>query len=189
MDQVQLELPGRELDAEFLIGRPLEQILRYIGTDHEASAFLRNYADALREKVAAVAAVGLDWGICHGDMHGNNNAVETDLRFTHFDFEWSAPGWRAYDLAQVRIRKRQSAEKKEELWRTFLAGYRSVRSFSEADEQAVELFVLVRRFWIMSLDVCFIPSQFGVLDFGEDWLNGYLEEFRGAGLVEYVQKK
>lgn len=184
MDRIKLELPRRDLDAELLIGEPLKRIIRYIGEDNPAAEFLRQYAAALRNRVASAAAAGLDWGLCHGDMHGNNNAVETDLRFTHFDFEWSAPGWRAYDLAQVRNRKRQSGERKEELWQALLAGYRSVRPFSEQDEQAVELFVLVRRFWIMSLDVLFVPTQFGALDFGEDWLNDFLKEFRGAGLVE-----
>lgn len=184
LDRIQLELPRRALDAEFLIGDSLQRIIGYIGEEHQAADFLRRYADVLRNKVAASVAAALDWGICHGDMHGNNNAVEKDRRFTHFDFEWAAPGWRAYDLAQVRIRKRQSAENKKELWQALLAGYRSVRPFSERDEQAVELFTLVRRFWVMSLDVLFIPSQSGALDYGDDWLNDFLVEFRGAGLVQ-----
>ncbi|WP_336774936.1 phosphotransferase [Paenibacillus sp. MMO-58] len=186
MDQVQLELPRRELNTEFLVEESLQRIIRHIGKEHPAAVFLREYANALKDRVASAAAEGLDWGICHGDMHGNNNAVETDGRYTHFDFEWSAPCWRAYDLAQVRNRKRQSAESKDQLWQALLAGYRSVRSFSEKDEQAVELFVLVRRFWIMSLDVLFVPTQSGALDYGEDWLNDFLEEFRSAGLVQHA---
>ncbi|NIK71256.1 MULTISPECIES: phosphotransferase [unclassified Paenibacillus] len=186
MDQARLELPRWELDTEFLVEESLQRVIRHIGEEHPAETFLREYADALKEKVASAAAAGLDWGICHGDMHGNNNAVEISGRYTHFDFEWSAPGWRAYDLAQVRNRKRQSAEYKEQLWQALLAGYRSVRSFSEKDEQAVELFVLVRRFWIMSLDVLFVPTQSGALDYGEDWLNDFLEEFRSAGLVQHA---
>lgn len=186
MDRVRLELPRRELNTEFLVEESLQRIIRHIGAEHPAAIFLREYADALKDRVATAAASGLDWGICHGDMHGNNNAVETGGRYTHFDFEWSAPGWRAYDLAQVRNRKRQSAENKEQLWQALLAGYRSVRSFSEKDEQAVELFVLVRRFWIMSLDVLFVPTQSGALDYGEDWLNDFLEEFRSAGLVQHA---
>ncbi|GMK43572.1 hypothetical protein PghCCS26_06990 [Paenibacillus glycanilyticus] len=186
MDRVRLELPRRELNTEFLVEESLQRIIRHIGKEHPAAVFLREYADALQDRVASAAADGLDWGICHGDMHGNNNAVETGGRYTHFDFEWSAPGWRAYDLAQVRSRKRQSADNKEQLWQALLAGYRSVRSFSEKDEQAVELFVLVRRFWIMSLDVLFVPTQSGALDYGEDWLNEFLEEFRSAGLVQHA---
>jgi hypothetical protein len=30
----------------------------------------------------------------------------------------------------------------------------------------------------MSLDVAFIPSDSGVLDYGDDWLNDFVDEFR-----------
>ncbi|WP_374016554.1 hypothetical protein ABU162_20140 [Paenibacillus thiaminolyticus] len=56
---------------------------------------------------------------------------------------------------------------------------RSVRAFSEQDEAAVELFVIARRLWVMGLDVPFIHNETGALDFTEDGLNGFVEEFRG----------
>ncbi|MBB3112746.1 Ser/Thr protein kinase RdoA (MazF antagonist) [Paenibacillus phyllosphaerae] len=183
LDRVNLRLPRYELNTDFLIRQPLERIVDYIGGDNAASSFLREYAGALTEQVAAAANQGLDFGICHGDMHGNNNAFRTESSFTHHDFEWAARGWRAYDLAQVRARKRQAEDRKEALWQTLMSGYRSVRSFSEHEEAAIELFVAVRRFWIMSLDVAFIHSDSGALDFTQDWLDSFVEEFKGTGIL------
>ncbi|MEK4053780.1 phosphotransferase [Paenibacillus sp. FSL F4-0087] len=183
MDQVVLEQPRYELDTKFLIDEPLERIINYIGEKNEASSFLHTFARALKERIGVASKLGLDNGLCHGDMHGNNNAFQQGSQFIHYDFEWAANGWRAYDLAQVKARKRQSGEQKEVLWSALIAGYRSVRSFSAEDEQAVDLFIIARRFWVMGLDVAFIESDMGALDYGSDWLNSFVEEFRDKGIV------
>ncbi|WP_145152698.1 phosphotransferase [Paenibacillus xylanexedens] len=183
MDQVNMELPRYELDLKFLIDEPLERIINYIGENNEAAAFLHTFATTLKERIGAASRQGLDVGLCHGDMHGNNNAFQQDHQFIHYDFEWAAKGWRAYDLAQVKVRKRQSEDRKAALWSALMAGYRSVRSFSAEDEQAVDLFIVARRFWVMGLDVAFIESDMGALDYGEDWLDSFVEEFRDTGIV------
>ncbi|WP_339835598.1 phosphotransferase [Paenibacillus sp. FSL R7-0272] len=174
-----------KLDTKFLIDEPLERIIRYIGESHKETAFLQTFTTVLKEKISTISSSGLDYGLCHGDMHGNNNVFEQQERFIHYDFEWAAMGWRAYDLAQVKVRKRQSGdtEKKQQLWDALMKGYRSVRSFTDADEQAVDLFIIARRFWVMGLDVAFIDSDMGALDYGEDWLNDFIEEFRDTGIV------
>ncbi|MCZ1265256.1 phosphotransferase [Paenibacillus tundrae] len=184
MDQVVLEQPRYELDTKFLIDEPLERIINYIGEKNEAVSFLNTFARELKERIGVASKLGLDKGLCHGDMHGNNNAFQQGNQFIHYDFEWAAKGWRAYDLAQVKARKRQSGEQKEVLWSALMAGYRSVRSFSTEDEQAVDLFIIARRFWVMGLDVAFIESDMGALDYGSDWLNSFVEEFRDTGIVE-----
>lgn len=171
------------LDPGFLIDRPLERIIEYIGDKNASSTFLLEFGEELKRRIKSYAVQGLDWGLCHGDMHGNNHAFQLAGGFVHYDFEWTAPGWRAYDLAQVKIRKRQPAAGREELWQAVLSGYRSVRPFSARDEEAVDTFVWVRRLWVMSLDVAFIPSFSGALDYSDDWLNGFVEEIRGSGIL------
>ncbi|QOS76917.1 phosphotransferase [Paenibacillus sp. JNUCC31] len=183
MDRVTMELPRYELDTKFLIDEPLERILNYVGKSSEAVPFLNAFTQTLKERIAAVSSQGLDVGLCHGDMHGNNNAFQQGKQFIHYDFEWAAPGWRAYDLAQVKARKRQSGERKAVLWDALMAGYRSIRSFSKQDEEAVDLFIIARRFWVMGLDVAFIESDTGGLDYGSDWLDSFIEEFRETGIV------
>jgi Ser/Thr protein kinase RdoA (MazF antagonist) len=183
LNQVIVDQPRYDLDTNFLIVQPLDRIVSYIGEKNEAVPFLHHFANALQERIVDTAEKGLDWGLCHGDMHGNNNAFQENTYFTHYDFEWAAKGWRAYDLAQVRGRKRQIADKKQLLWDSLMSGYRSVRDFSDQDELAIELFFIARRFWVMSLDVAFIHSDFGALDYSEDWLDGFIKEFRRYNIV------
>lgn len=183
MDQVNLNQLRYDLDTHFLINQPLERIVNYIGENNEAAPFLHQFADALKVRIAAVAEQGLDWGLCHGDLHGNNNAFQEGDFFTHYDFEWLAKGWRAYDMAQIKARKRQSEDNREQLWKALISGYRAVRNFSTQDEMAIELFIIVRRFWVMSLDVAFIHNNFGALDYSEDWLGSFINEFRSANMV------
>jgi len=182
MDNITLNHSRNNLDTSFLISQPLDRIVNYIGEQNSATPFLREFSEVLMERINNVSSQGLDWGICHGDMHGNNNAFQEGDSFTHYDFEWSAKGWRAYDLAQVRNRKRLPEDKKASLWNALISGYRSVRDFSEKDESSIELFMIARRFWIMGLDVEFI-NDYGVLDFSDDWLEGFINEFRLYNIV------
>ncbi|REK71294.1 phosphotransferase enzyme family protein [Paenibacillus paeoniae] len=183
MDNVKLWQPRMLLDTDFLIEKPLQRIIHHIGKEHKAVPFLRRFARELHTRVSEAAEQGLDWGLCHGDMHGNNNAFQNSSGFVHYDFEWAVPGWRAYDLAQVRVRKRQPEANQELLWQAVLAGYRSIRDFSKYDEAAVELFTVVRRWWVMGLDVMFVPNDMGALDYGEDWLRVFLEEFKSTEMT------
>jgi Ser/Thr protein kinase RdoA (MazF antagonist) len=180
MDQMEMNLPRNELNLEQLLDKSLQRILQYIGEEHPHAAFLKEYVEMITSRINAKVGQGLDWGLCHGDMHGNNNVHQDGELFSHYDFEWSSYGWRSYDLAQVLIsrRRNQSAEQAEISWNAILKGYRSVRAFSALDEQAVEDFVMVCRLWVMSLDVHFIGTLDGALDFGEEWLNAFIQEFR-----------
>ncbi|MDR9856212.1 phosphotransferase [Paenibacillus sp. VCA1] len=180
MDQIKIGLPKHELDTDFLIRQPVERIINYVGKDHSQSEFLLDFANELCAIIERRIELGLDWGICHGDLHGNNNVQFKEGTCTHIDFEWSSKGWRSYDLAQVLISRRRHhpIDQANTLWNAIINGYRSVRHFSANDEHAVEDFVIVRRLWVMSLDVAFINSFSGSLDYGEDWLNGFINEFK-----------
>ena len=139
------------------------------------------FTEELKKRITA-SARSLEWGLCHGDMHGNNNAFQQGGSFTHYDLEWTAKGWRAYDLAQVKARKRQSGEQKHNYgmrsWQVIVR-YET----SPEDEQAIDLFIIARRFWVMGLDVAFIENDMGALDYGDDWLNSFIEEFRETGII------
>lgn len=180
MDQIEIRQPKQELNIEFLIRQSVERIINYMGKDHSQAEFLADFANKLSEIIERRNEQGLDWGICHGDLHGNNNVQFNEGILTHIDFEWSSKGWRSYDLAQVLISRRRHhpLDHANTLWNAIVNGYRSVRHFSENDVNAVEDFLIVRRLWVMNLDVAFINSYSGSLDYGEDWLNGFIKEFK-----------
>lgn len=180
MDQIMIEQPKCELNIDFLIKQSVERIISYIGRDHSQVPFLLEFANKLTGILQIRIEQGLDWGICHGDMHGNNNAQFREETITHIDFEWSSNGWRSYDLAQVLFSRRRhnQLDRANTLWNAIINGYRSVRPLSENDVNTVEDFLIVRRLWVMNLDVKFIESLSGSLDYGEDWLNGFINEFK-----------
>lgn len=180
MDRIASSPVTRRLDLDFLIQQPIRSIIRYIGVEHPQTLFLTTFADRLMYQVKSRLEQGLDWGMIHGDMHGNNNVQYNGEHFSHIDFEWSGLGWRAYDLAQVWLsrRKHHSTDQAELLWNEILKGYRSIRPLSANDEHAISDFAMVRRLWVMSLDAAFIDSDSGSLDFGEDWIHAFVQEFQ-----------
>ncbi|WP_237401724.1 MULTISPECIES: phosphotransferase enzyme family protein [Saccharibacillus] len=92
------------LDLEFLMDRPLELIQLHMQHRPEDYHFICEKMSELKKQLAAKIEAGLDWGICHGDLHGNTNTAFTDDGvLTHYDFDISGYGWRAYDIAAVAL--------------------------------------------------------------------------------------
>lgn len=74
--------------------------------------YLYNVVVRLREKLEPLIGQGLDWGICHGDLHGNTNAAFAENgELTHYDFDLCGYGWRAYDIAEFRSWRHSAAGK------------------------------------------------------------------------------
>jgi Ser/Thr protein kinase RdoA (MazF antagonist) len=92
-------------------------------------------APALGERLKArLAQPALDRGICHMDLTLDNVHLAEEL--TVFDFDSSGTCWRAVEPWGVM----RLSSSYFEAW---LAGYRTVRPFSTADEQAVATFGIV----------------------------------------------
>jgi Ser/Thr protein kinase RdoA (MazF antagonist) len=92
-------------------------------------------AVALGERLKErLAEPGLDGGICHMDLTLDNVHLAEEL--TVFDFDSSGTCWRAVEPWGVLRLSRSYFE-------AWLAGYRTVRHFGTADEQAVATFGIV----------------------------------------------
>lgn len=174
------------LDFEHLIEKPLKVIKLHMGHRQEDYNFLYHLAMRLKEQLS-IFEEELDWGICHGDLHGNTNVAFTeDGKLTHYDFDICGYGWRAYDIAEFRLaREIHSGGNKEEiekLWESFLNGYRTVRNISESDLQAVPIFVALRQLWLFGL--CFSDTEFdGVADFDDGFIDSKMNFFRNLDLT------
>ncbi|MCL6604678.1 MAG: phosphotransferase [Paenibacillus sp.] len=170
------------LNLEYLIERPLNIIKLHMEHRQEDYNLICERILGLKQQLVMKIEEGLDWGVCHGDLHGNTNVAFADNgKLTHYDFDISGYGWRAYDIAEFRLaREIHSGHNKDEverLWDAFLNGYREVRDLSENDVEVVSIFVTLRQLWLFGL--CFSESeQIGVADFDDAFIDSKVEYFR-----------
>ncbi|MDH5163957.1 phosphotransferase [Heyndrickxia oleronia] len=175
-----------ELNLEFLIDHPLEVIQKAMVHRSEDFTFIEEVAIKLKNRIQELEPKGLDWGICHGDLHGNQNiSFCNDLTYTHYDFDICGYGWRAYDIAEFRLARQYHTngdkELLERLWSAFLEGYTSIRELSQNDLAAIPVFVWIRELWLMGL--CFQLRHIdGGIDTGDDFIDEKIDIFKKVQL-------
>lgn len=147
------QAPGKPppLDEYCLLVQPTKAVRSLPFVDHGTAAAVEELVSRLIERLHE-ARGSLAWGHCHGDCHGLNARItETGpLRrlATFFDFDDGGPGWLAYDLAVYLWNKALNPETLD-LWPSFLEGYRSVHALSDADLDAILLYVPIRHVWLV----------------------------------------
>lgn len=175
------------LDLEHLLDRPLAAVMPLLHERSDDRRYLQELVPLLRARVVRLAADGLDWGFCHGDLHAENAHLDGEW-LTFFDFDCGGLGWRSYDIAVFRWTLndygRRVVPEHEAAWQAFLAGYTEHRHLGPADVEAVPLFVAIRHIWMMGLHAEFAPDYgYGrfengyferVLQFLRDWEAAYL---------------
>jgi Ser/Thr protein kinase RdoA (MazF antagonist) len=143
------------LDLDFLLTTPMQRVQPFLRAQPEHWDYLRQLADHLRTYVDAQAAAGLEWGICHGDVHAGNAFIAQPDTVTLFDFDACGLGWRAYDLASMR----HNTLGNDAAWTGFLAGYQARRPIAERDLAAVPAFVALRQYVLMGLRASFVTNN------------------------------
>ena len=118
-------------DAHTLIDEQLRRMEMHL---HAAKRW--EQAVALGERLKqAIAKPALDRGICHMDLT-LDNVHRHGESMTVFDFDSAGVCWRAIEPSGIL---RASKER----FQAWLAGYRSVRPFSQQDENAVAAFSII----------------------------------------------
>ncbi|MFD1675225.1 phosphotransferase enzyme family protein [Alicyclobacillus fodiniaquatilis] len=160
------------LDAEHLLVEPLHYIRPFLTERPDDWQWLQRIAQEFRDRLASPEHAGLEWGMCHGDLHpGNMHSDGGELVF--FDFDCGGPSWRAYDLAvYLSILANDGGDEKSiQPWRTFITGYQTVKPLRDIDLKAIPLFVVVRQIWLMGY------HTHGSRTWGSDWLHDdYFDE-------------
>ena len=130
------------LDCQWLLENSMTVIQGYLKNSRENLTFIEAIAQKVRVAVDSVELDSLDFGICHGDLHGGNLHIH-DGKVTHFDFEECAFGYRVYDLATFKwgVCMGDAGPKR---WAAFLGGYESVRPVAEEALSLVNTFVIIR---------------------------------------------
>lgn len=141
-NKFQSEHKRYHLNLKYLAEEPLKQIALQ---DDEKIREFRKYIASLQpidEAVSTIKALnseGDEYGIIHGDVHGDNMHFQGD-GVTLFDFDQCAYGWRAYDLIP-------SLFLPEDQKNALLQGYESVRPLSERERESLPAFTKLRGLW------------------------------------------
>ncbi|HWG85613.1 MAG TPA: phosphotransferase [Deinococcales bacterium] len=129
------------LDERELIDLPVEILARELGGQGIDASFLAELAEVLRAAAARLPRGPGEWGLIHGDLHGGNAHVAPDGSITLFDFDHLGFGWRAYDLAPLKMGLAP------ESLAAFMASYESLRRMTGAERESLGLQALLRRLW------------------------------------------
>jgi Ser/Thr protein kinase RdoA (MazF antagonist) len=130
------------LDLKGLLDDSMDVIRQYFPHQPSAINKIERIAQAVKATVQAVPDELLDYGICHGDLHGGNLHIHEDL-VTLFDFEECAFGYRAYDLGTFKWNLGSNKQSKEK-WSAFIEGYSSIRPLTESAHAVIDTFVIIR---------------------------------------------
>ena len=138
------------LDLDHLLHRHVASVTGIKSLATKTQEYLRDLASRLSASVAAAGQ--LSWTLCHGDCHGGNARIAEDGpragQAIFFDFDDGGPGYLAYDLA-VYLWANAFLQRELAMWHAFIDGYRSIRSITAADFDALHLFVPIRHIWLM----------------------------------------
>lgn len=148
--------PRKGLDTEALVCEPLAAVLTHFPERESELSYLHDQACSLVNEINKLDDAGLRKMFLHGDLTGGNANLTAGGGTTFFDFDCCGFGWQAYDLAVFLWSLIQN--RKLNLWKTFLEGYRSVVKLDYMDEQAIGLFVAARSFWIMGYSISRMPT-------------------------------
>lgn len=178
----------QELTLDYLIHQTLEAVQPHMQHRLEDFQEFIQIAAKLENSLRELGLDTLDWGICHGDLHGNTNvSYMDDLTMTHYDFDLCGYGWRAYDIAEFRLARQvrlgHDPAQLELLWSAFIKGYQSIRALSDNDLHAVPVFVAIRQLWLFGL--CLKdPHINGSIDYGDDFIDDKLHFFRNLSIFQ-----
>ncbi|RED63307.1 phosphotransferase enzyme family protein [Cohnella lupini] len=154
MDDFKSDQLRFSIDLNHLLDQPIQSIRNSLAHRPEDMDYLDSLSKLLWNRVDEISSE-LEWGVCHGDLHGYNvHFHENSL--THFDFDCGGYGWRAYDISVFlwsKVRGKQKEHFNNELWSTFLESYQKNKVLSEYDLKAIPLFVAIREIWLMGLHI------------------------------------
>lgn len=140
--------PRRALDTVVLLDEPIALAAPLLANAQDR-AWLLALSEVVKERIAAYAAAGLDWGPIHGDASLDNLHVAEDGTVVLYDFDSGGPGWRAADLQGWAVDHAEYHPR----WQAFHRGYARVRALPEIDRLAAPYLTLAWDIWALKIDL------------------------------------
>jgi len=162
------------LDLEHLIDGPVKRVTPLLAHRPDDLDYLKRFTAAVRGRIVDIPK--LEVGYCHGDLQGFHAHMDENGVLTFYDFDCGGFGYRAYDLAVFRWSARLDDQELPR-WEAFLKVYREHRLVSDANIDAVPLFVCARHIWHMGVHAQNAPTWgYGALN--DAYYNRRLEWLR-----------
>lgn len=179
MDRRREDTRRFHLDLAHLIDEPLGHIEPFLAHRKDDLEYLRRVCSLLKSGIEGLLQKKLpEYGCCHGDHHGANVHRDGQGRMVVFDFDCYGYGWRAYDLAVFLWNwsphfgfDRTGKAKMARRWNAFLDGYSRIRSLTESELTATQLFVPIRRIWWLGMHTTRSAESFGVGFIQNNWFD------------------
>lgn len=151
LDRFKFRPPGPELDLDCLLNKPLSLLLsEKLITKLDRDGLIK-IADSLSSAFSDDVIKSLDWGLCHGDLHGGNANIQAD-QLSIFDFDFCSFGWRLYDLATycwAGLWRGQLEANRQ----AFLNSYLTTNHQSEQQIFLLKEFILLRQIWFLGYEI------------------------------------
>jgi Ser/Thr protein kinase RdoA (MazF antagonist) len=164
-------LPRQHLDLQFLLDRPLAELDALGGTHIADWIYLREVADVITPRIAALPTTAPHYGFCHGDAGSANAHIAADGQLTFFDFDFCGPSWRMYDVGTFLI------DEPDEVSRAFLKGYQQVRALMRDELETIPLFQLAQNIWMLGTRASYI-NEWGSTHFTDAFVGRVLTFIR-----------
>jgi Ser/Thr protein kinase RdoA (MazF antagonist) len=152
--------------AAFDVSTLVDDVLARVPDAADRSLIARLATEAARR----AAGAELERGICHGDVTLDNVHQDGD-RIIFFDLDRAADGLRAADLTPVAATPQ---------WPAFLAGYRTVRPFLDADVAVLPWLDVLLRVDYLHFHLYAKPAIRGTESLTEGWIDQNLTALRTA---------
>lgn len=139
------ECPGRLLDTDHLIRRPMERVCEHFANRPKTFERLLEVSESVASQLDVLTA-DLAFGVCQGDLSFDNLSILPDGEFAFYDFDLGGHGWFAFDFAFFHgwTQKDDSAVA---FWDAFRAGYSEIREITTAEVAAMPLFDVAYMIW------------------------------------------
>lgn len=147
-DDFKSEYTRKDIDITYLIDNPVKLALSFLSNNNPDAKVLRDTANKVKLKIRHYQK-DLDWGLIHGDATLDNLHITNDNKVVLYDFDSGGIGWRASDLQGWALGKDEYKEK----YKSFIDGYRSVKSLNERDVEASVYLTVAWEIWGLEVDL------------------------------------
>ncbi len=170
MAQIDLPHERKPYTLATTLTQPLQVIEPAFADYPEGYAYLVDSAERVIQKLTEFNTAAFGYGYCHYDYLPKNFHFDQDDTFTLFDFDFAGKGWLANDLASFLMHfffhvsfGKIDKDEADRQFGVFLDGYKSVRSLSEEEVEAIPYLGIM--FWIF-----YLGFQYENFD---DWSNAF----------------